>query len=182
MSIRKYQQQIDDWVQGYEKPYWHPLSQFARLVEEVGEVGRLLNHLYGDKPKKDTEAAQELPAELGDILFALICLANSQNIDLDEAIEQVIQKSVTRDENRFVKKRALGNNMPVAGDVYRHYKNQQKYEIVGTALQTETREMLVIYKPLYKNEYELFARPYSMFIEDVESNGERVPRFKKVNA
>ncbi len=104
MSIQSYQQQIDDWAQTLEKPYWHPLSQFARLSEEVGEVGRLLNHLYGDKPKKTTEAQQELPEELADILFALICLANSHDIDLDDALRQVIEKSTTRDKDRFAKK------------------------------------------------------------------------------
>lgn len=104
MSIKVYQQQIDDWVQGYEKPYWHPLSQFARMAEELGEVGRLLNHMYGDKPKKEGEALQELPEELADVLFALICMANSHNIDLDDAIKKVIEKSISRDKDRFTKK------------------------------------------------------------------------------
>ena len=98
------QQQIDNWVQGYEKPYWEPLSQLARLTEEVGEVARLLNHLYGDKPKKQSEAQQELAEELADVLFALICIANRHDIDLDEAFEKVMKKSYTRDEKRFVKK------------------------------------------------------------------------------
>lgn len=104
MSLRTYQKQIDDWVQGYEKPYWHPLSQFARIAEEVGEMGRLLNHLYGDKPKKETEALQELPEELADIVFAIICMANSHDIDLDDAMKKVIEKSINRDKDRFVKK------------------------------------------------------------------------------
>lgn len=104
MSLQTYQKQIDDWVQGYEKPYWHPLSQFARIAEEVGEMGRLLNHLYGDKPKKETEALQELPEELADIVFAIICMANSHDIDLDDAMKKVIEKSINRDKDRFVKK------------------------------------------------------------------------------
>lgn len=104
MSLQTYQKQIDDWVQGYEKPYWHPLSQFARIAEEVGEIGRLLNHMYGDKPKKETEALQELPEELADVMFAIICMANSHNIDLDDAMKKVIEKSINRDKNRFVKK------------------------------------------------------------------------------
>lgn len=104
MSLKMYQQQIDDWVQGYEKPYWHPLSQFARIAEEVGEMGRLLNHLYGDKPKKETEALQELPEELADIMFAIMCMANSHDIDLDVAMKKVIDKSINRDKDRFTKK------------------------------------------------------------------------------
>lgn len=104
MSLKKYQQQIDEWAQTLEKPYWHPLSQFARMSEELGEVGRLLNHMYGDKPKKSTEAKQELPEELADILFAVICMANTHNIDLDKAMKKVIEKTTNRDSERFAKK------------------------------------------------------------------------------
>lgn len=104
MSLRTYQKQIDDMLQPYEKPYWHPLSQLARMIEEVGELARLLNHLYGDKPKKQTEARQELGGEIADVLFTLICLANSQDIDLDEEMQKVITKAQTRDKDRFKKK------------------------------------------------------------------------------
>jgi NTP pyrophosphatase (non-canonical NTP hydrolase) len=69
----------------------------ARLVEEVGETARLINHLYGPKKKKDSEQAQELSGELADILFAVICLANSQGIDLQDAFEQMMQKYSVRD-------------------------------------------------------------------------------------
>lgn len=104
MSLKDYQKQVDDWAQQFEKPYWSPLSQFARLVEEVGEVGRLLNHLYGDKPKKASEAKQDLPGEIGDVLFNLICMANSENIDLDKAMAATLEKAIGRDSNRFAKK------------------------------------------------------------------------------
>ncbi|HEV7701957.1 MAG TPA: nucleotide pyrophosphohydrolase [Candidatus Paceibacterota bacterium] len=102
--MKKYQKAIDDWVQGYEVPYWPPLSIFARVAEEVGEVGRILNHMYGSKPKKLSEEKQELGEEIADVMFALICLANSHDIDLDVEIEKVIQKSKTRDKDRFNKK------------------------------------------------------------------------------
>lgn len=64
---------------------------------------------------------------------------------------------------------------------YRHNKKGQLYEVIGVALQTETNEPLVIYRPLYDNEYKLFARPYEMFTEVVELNGKMKPRFEKVN-
>ena len=64
---------------------------------------------------------------------------------------------------------------------YRHNKKGHLYEVLGVALQTETGEPLVIYRPLYDNEYELFARPYTMFLEEVELNGQMKPRFEKVN-
>lgn len=105
MSLKQYQKQVDDMVQPLAKPYWHPLSQFARLAEEVGEVGRLLNHMYGDKPKKPTEAVQELPEELSDVLVAIICLANTHDIDLDAALEKAIGKMDGRDKDRFTKKK-----------------------------------------------------------------------------
>lgn len=106
-TLKQYQRDIDDWAQTLQKPYWAPLSIYARLVEEVGELGRLLNHMYGDKPKKSTEDAQELAEEMADILFALLCLANREGIELDSAMERVIQKSHTRDKDRFAKKAVL---------------------------------------------------------------------------
>lgn len=102
--MKKHQKAIDDWVQGYAEPYWPPLSIFARIAEEVGEVGRILNHMYGSKPKKASEEKQELGEEIADVMFALICLANQHGIDLDTEIEKVIEKSKIRDDKRFIKK------------------------------------------------------------------------------
>ena len=107
MLISEYQQQIDDWVQGYKTPYWTPLSQLARLIEEVGELARVLNHKYGDKIKKPTESADDLEGELGDIMFDVICMANSEGVDLDAALQKVILKAQTRDKDRFEKKPEL---------------------------------------------------------------------------
>ncbi len=63
---------------------------------------------------------------------------------------------------------------------YRHNKKGHLYEVLGVALQTETEEQLVIYRPLYESEFELFARPYGMFTEQVEIDGKMVPRFEKI--
>lgn len=98
------QKEIHDWVHGYKVPYWSPLSQFARLAEEVGELGRLLNHLYGDKPKKETEARQELGKEIMDVVFTALCLANAHDIDLDLEFKATMEKCRTRDKDRFEKK------------------------------------------------------------------------------
>ena len=102
--MKKYQKDIDAWAQTLEEPYWPPLSQFARLAEEVGELGRLLNHIYGSKPKKVEEAQQELGEEIADILFALICIANRHDIDLDDELDKVLNKAKIRDAQRFKKK------------------------------------------------------------------------------
>ena len=104
MNLQDYQKQVDDWVQGYKVPYWSPLSMLARLSEEVGELARAYNHKYGDKIRKSDEAPDDIEGELGDILFDIICMANSEGIDLDKAISKVIHKARTRDADRFEKK------------------------------------------------------------------------------
>jgi NTP pyrophosphatase (non-canonical NTP hydrolase) len=103
-SLHDIQQRIDALLQVYEKPYWSPLSNIARLVEEVGEVARIINHEYGDKPKKPSEKADDLEDELADVLWTVICLANQKGIDLDKGIERAIDKLVVRDKDRFKKK------------------------------------------------------------------------------
>ena len=70
-------------------------------MEEVGEVARLINDRYGYKPKKPDEPAQELALELGDVLFALIALANATGIDLDAAFDAVLEKYRQRDTGRY---------------------------------------------------------------------------------
>lgn len=103
-TLAQYQKEIDDMVQNYEVPYWSPLSNLAHLAEEVGEVARILNHQYGDKPKKPGENHELLEDELADVLYSLICLANSQGISLDEPLQKSIAKLETRDAGRFKKK------------------------------------------------------------------------------
>jgi len=105
MSFKNAQQRVDDWAQTLTEPYWPPLSQFARLAEEVGEVGRELNAQFGSKPKKPTEVAHDMLAEeLADVMFSVICIANARGIDLDQAFEQVMEKSHGRDKDRFARK------------------------------------------------------------------------------
>lgn len=69
---------------------------------------------------------------------------------------------------------------PILTGTYRHNKSGKLYEVIGVAVQTETDEGLVVYRPLYDTEHDLFARPYEMFVETVELDGKAVPRFEKV--
>jgi NTP pyrophosphatase (non-canonical NTP hydrolase) len=101
MSLADYQKQIDDAVQPYAKPYWDPLSQLAGMIEELGEVSRILNDKYGDKPKKPGDIHEALENELADLTFGIICLANSEGVELDGAMQRTIDKLHTRDKNRF---------------------------------------------------------------------------------
>ena len=104
MTLKNYQGMVGEWARQFERPYWSPLSQYTRLVEEVGELGRELNDRYGDKPKKPTEQKKEVGDEIGDILFTLICIANREGISLDEAFGRVMEKYKTRDKDRHKKK------------------------------------------------------------------------------
>jgi len=73
----------------------------ARLVEEVGELARLINHEHGPKKKKSNEVEQSMEEEIGDILYALACLANTLDINLDSALQKSIDKVESRDKKRF---------------------------------------------------------------------------------
>ncbi|MEI6477550.1 MAG: nucleotide pyrophosphohydrolase [bacterium] len=104
MSFKSQQEQVDVWAQQFAVPYWQPLEMMARLTEETGELAREINHRFGPKKKKSTESAAEMGDEIADIMFTLICIANAQDIDLDEAFDRCMEKVGVRDANRFEKK------------------------------------------------------------------------------
>lgn len=103
MSLKDMQRDVDAWIGQFEEGYWHPLSMLARLTEEVGELAREVNHLYGQKPKKEGEPENNLELELADILFIIGCFANSLNIDLDKAFDNMMEKYRQRDSNRWTR-------------------------------------------------------------------------------
>ncbi len=104
MSLYEVQRQVDGWVSQFKEGYWQPHEILARLMEETGELAREINHLYGPKKKKSGEETKELGDEMGDIIFTLCCLANSQGINLDEAFKRVMDKVNRRDQHRFEQK------------------------------------------------------------------------------
>jgi NTP pyrophosphatase (non-canonical NTP hydrolase) len=104
VALREAQQRVDQWISQYKEGYFPPLTNLARLSEEVGELAREINHRFGEKTKKKDEADGDLALELADILFVVICLANSQQIDLDEAFDRMMAKVTTRDADRWTKK------------------------------------------------------------------------------
>jgi len=101
--MKKYQKELDEWFKSEGWEYWSPHEILARLMEETGELARLVNHLHGPKKKKSDEAEQNLEEEIGDIIYTLICYANSNNIDLDRAIKKSFAKVIRRDKNRYKK-------------------------------------------------------------------------------
>lgn len=104
MALRDAQARVDAWISQFEAGYFDPLTNLARLTEEVGELARELNHRYGQKTKKPDEPAGDLPLELADILFVLICLANREGVDLDDAFDRMMQKVERRDRDRWTRK------------------------------------------------------------------------------
>lgn len=105
MRLKEAQQHVDDWIGQFEEGYWPPLVNLARISEEVGELAREINHHYGPKAKKATEAPSDLELEMGDVLFALICLANSVDVDLEQALTRTLSKYRARDSHRWQRKR-----------------------------------------------------------------------------
>ncbi|WP_223593459.1 nucleotide pyrophosphohydrolase [Neobacillus bataviensis] len=102
-SMKDLQQEVDTYIGQFKEGYFSPLAMLARLTEELGELAREINHTFGEKPKKTTEAEKAIEEELGDLLFVIICLANSLNIDLETAHDYVMNKFNTRDKNRWTR-------------------------------------------------------------------------------
>jgi NTP pyrophosphatase (non-canonical NTP hydrolase) len=104
VRISDAQKAVDAWIGQFEEGYWPPLANLARLMEEVGELARNLNHRYGHKPRKAEEPDQDVALELGDILFVVIAIANEQKIDLEEAFGRVLEKYRVRDSDRWTRR------------------------------------------------------------------------------
>ena len=104
MSLQDAQARVDLWVSQFEEGYFHPLTNMARLSEEVGELAREINHRFGQKTKKKDEPDGDLAMEMADILFVLICMANREGIDLQSAFDRMMAKVETRDTARWTRK------------------------------------------------------------------------------
>ena len=100
ISLKEFQKKIDVWIE-HHGGYWPPLSMLSAIVEEIGELAKEINHLEGFKPKKSDRKSSNLGEELADVMFAIICLANSYKIDINSELEDVIEKYTIRDSKRF---------------------------------------------------------------------------------
>ncbi len=100
LTIEGYQKIVDDWVRNVGVRYFSELTNTAILMEEVGEVARIMARVYGDQSFKGDEDSHELADELADVLFVLGCIANQTGIDLTEAIRKNLDKKTTRDRTR----------------------------------------------------------------------------------
>jgi len=103
-TIADMQKEVDQYISQFKEGYFSPLAMLARLTEELGELAREINHFYGEKPKKADEEEKTVEQEMGDLLFVLICFANSLNISLEESFDLVMHKFNTRDKDRWTRK------------------------------------------------------------------------------
>ena len=100
MTIQQAQQDVDNWIKTVGVRYFNELTNLGILMEEVGELSRLIVRKYGEQSSKESEFNKELPDEMADVLWVLICLANQTGVNLTEALEKNFAKKNNRDLNR----------------------------------------------------------------------------------
>ena len=116
ISIREAQQRIDEWIRTTGVRYFSELTNMAILTEEVGEVARLMSRLYGDQSFKESDQQKNLPDELADVLWVLICIANQTGIDLTTALKRILKRKISGMANGIRRTGSL-NNYYVLGQV-----------------------------------------------------------------
>ena len=100
-TLRGCQREVDEWIKTIGVCYFSELTNTAVLMEEVGELARLMARTYGEQSFKDGEE-NDLGMEMADVLFVLVCLANQTGVDLQESFERAMDKKTKRDRLRHV--------------------------------------------------------------------------------
>ena len=100
MEIKEAQAKVDHWIQTLGVRYFNELTNMAVLMEEVGELARIMARRYGEQSEKESDQNKDLGDEMADILFVLCCLANQTGIDLDTALQKNLEKKTQRDATR----------------------------------------------------------------------------------
>lgn len=107
MKLSEAQQLVDRWIKQYGVRYFNELTNTAVLMEEVGEVARIMARRYGEQSEKESDKNKDLGDEMADVLFVLICLANQTGIDLEKAFKKNLKKKTKRDETRHKENKKL---------------------------------------------------------------------------
>ena len=100
MTLKEAQEKVDQWIKKYGVRYFDELTNTAILMEEGGEVARIMARSYGEQSSKKSDEESSLSNELTDVLFVLICLANQTGVDLEQAFEENMKKKTKRDHSR----------------------------------------------------------------------------------
>jgi NTP pyrophosphatase (non-canonical NTP hydrolase) len=100
MQIKEAQESIDQWIKEFGVRYFDPLTNTVLLMEEVGEMARIIARRYGEQSEKESDKSKDLGDEMADVLFVLCCLANQTGVDLELALKQNLEKKTNRDAQR----------------------------------------------------------------------------------
>ncbi len=100
VTIRQAQQQVDEWIKTVGVRYFNELTNLGILMEEVGELSRIMVRKYGEQSFKESDKQKDMADEMADVLWVLMCLANQTGVDLTEALEKNFEKKNIRDSNR----------------------------------------------------------------------------------
>jgi phosphoribosyl-ATP pyrophosphohydrolase len=100
ITIKQAQNTVDEWIKTVGVRYFDELTNTAILMEEVGEVARIMSRRYGEQSEKESDKNKDLGDEMADVMFVLICLANQTGIDLEQALIKNIEKKTLRDKER----------------------------------------------------------------------------------
>ncbi len=100
MSLKEAQQTIDEWIKTAGVRYFNELTNLGILMEEVGELSRLMVRKYGEQSFKESDKGKEISDEIADVLWVLICIANQTGVDLTEALQKNLAKKNARDSER----------------------------------------------------------------------------------
>jgi len=104
MALKDIQFEVDKWIEQYKIGYFPPLAIIAQASEELGELSREINNRYGPRVKKSPKDTADIGEEICDVIFAMICMANSHNINLEEFWKKKMDKCYGRDKDRWEKK------------------------------------------------------------------------------
>ena len=100
MEIKEAQLKVDEWIKTVGVRYYSELTNLGILMEEVGELSRIMVRTYGEQSFKESDKGKDIGDEIADILFVLICLANQTNVNLTEALQKNFEKKTLRDADR----------------------------------------------------------------------------------
>jgi len=112
MTITEAQETVDNWIKTTGVRYFNELTNMAILMEEVGEVARIISRRYGEQSFKKSDEEINLADEMADILFVLICLANQTGIDLTDALNKNLEKKSLRDADRHKNNQKINPTAP----------------------------------------------------------------------
>jgi NTP pyrophosphatase (non-canonical NTP hydrolase) len=108
ITLRKAQQDVDEWIRTVGVRYFNELTNLGILMEEVGELSRLMVRKYGEQSSKESDKGKDIADEMADVLWVLLCLANQTGVDLTTALEKNFEKKNIRDATRHKENKKLG--------------------------------------------------------------------------